>query len=123
MSTEQTFQIPLSAAEAYEERFVPAIFAEWAPHTVEAAGVAPGHRVVDVACGTGIVARTAARITDPQLVTGVDLNEAMLTVARRIDGSIDWRRGDAADLPVDTATADASRSIRRSGAPPSASHR
>ncbi len=36
MSTEQTFQIPLSAAEAYEERFVPSIFAEWAPIILDA---------------------------------------------------------------------------------------
>src|SRR4030095_15057403 len=41
-------------------QFVPAIFADWAPHLVEAAGVAPGQAVLDVACGTGVVARTAA---------------------------------------------------------------
>ena len=39
---------------------MPAFFAQWAPILSPAAGVAPGHRVLDVACGTGIVARTAA---------------------------------------------------------------
>lgn len=107
MSTEQTFQIPLSAAEAYEERFVPSIFAEWAPHTIEAAGLRSGGRLVDLACGTGIVARTAAELTSPDRIVGVDLNQAMLTVATRVAPSIDWRQGDVADLPVEDNSADA----------------
>jgi hypothetical protein len=56
----ETFQISASAAEIYESKFVPAIFGEWAPHLVEAAGVGPGQAVLDVACGTGVVARAAA---------------------------------------------------------------
>ena len=50
----------MAAAEIYESRFVPALFAEWAPHLVDLAGVRPGQAVLDVACGTGIVARTVA---------------------------------------------------------------
>jgi ubiquinone/menaquinone biosynthesis C-methylase UbiE len=62
MSTEtETFQISPEAAEAYEARFVPAIFAEWAPRTLEAAHVGPGSRLLDVACGTGMVTLPAAR--------------------------------------------------------------
>ena len=61
---------------------MPAFFAQWAPILCEAAGVAPGRTVLDVACGTGIVARTAADlIGSGGTVVGVDLNEAMLTVA------------------------------------------
>ncbi len=99
--TEQ-FQIPLEVAEIYERKFVPAIFAEWAPHLVDAVGVAPGHHVLDVACGTGIVARTAQQtLAGDGTVTGVDLNEAMLTVAARVEPAVDWRQGDAAALPLD----------------------
>ncbi len=58
-SSTETFQISVAAAEVYESKFVPAFFAEWAPHLVDFAGIAPGQAVLDVACGTGIVARTA----------------------------------------------------------------
>jgi ubiquinone/menaquinone biosynthesis C-methylase UbiE len=100
MSTSETFQLSLDAAEAYESRFVPALFREWAGFLVEHAGVRPGQRVLDVACGTGIVARTAADLTgEPGAVTGLDLNDAMLTVARRLRPDIGWQQADAAELP------------------------
>jgi ubiquinone/menaquinone biosynthesis C-methylase UbiE len=95
----ETFQIPIEAAEAYEASFVPAFFAQWAPPLCAAAGLQAGQRVLDVACGTGIVARTAAELVGAPNVTGVDLNEAMLTVARRVRPDIDYRQGDAASLP------------------------
>lgn len=99
-SSTETFQIPLEAAETYEERFVPALFAEWAPVIVEAAGVAPGQNVLDVACGTGIVTRTIADLLggDGEVV-GLDLNDSMLTVARRVRPDIEWRQGDVGDIP------------------------
>ena len=101
----ETFQIPLEIAEFYEAAFVPAFFAQWAPTLCDAAGVAPGHRVLDVACGTGIVTRTAAeRVAPHGVAVGVDLNEAMLTVARRVRPDIDYRRADAAALPFDDAS-------------------
>ena len=100
MSTTETFEISLTAAEAYESTFVPAIFAEWAPLLVDAAGVRPGQAVLDVACGTGIVARTAAdRLDGDGVVVGLDRNEAMLTVARRVSPELAWQLGDAATLP------------------------
>ena len=56
--------------------------------------------MLDVACGTGIVARTAADLVAPAAgSSGVDLNEAMLTVARRVRPDIEWRQGDAGTLP------------------------
>jgi ubiquinone/menaquinone biosynthesis C-methylase UbiE len=98
--SQETFQIPLEAAEIYEARFIPALFGEWAPLLVEAAGVAPGHTVLDIACGTGVVARTAAdRMDGRGKLVGVDLNPAMLTVARRLRPDIEWRQADAAALP------------------------
>lgn len=107
MAETETFQIPLSAAELYESTFVPAIFAEWAPLLVDAVGLAPGQSILDVACGTGIVARAAAdRLGGNGSVTGVDLNEAMLTVARRTRPELDWQQGDAGRLPFADQTYD-----------------
>jgi len=100
MSATETFRISIERAEAYEAQFVPALFEEWAGRLVAAAGVSPGHRVLDIACGTGIVARTAAGVVgDGENVVGLDLNEAMLTVARRVRPDLGWRQGDAARLP------------------------
>jgi SAM-dependent methyltransferase len=108
MTTTERFQVSLQAAEQYEARFVPAIFAEWAPLLADAAGIGPGQAVLDVACGTGVVARTVAgRVGDTGRVVGVDLNEAMLTVARRVRPDLDWRQGDVADLPFPDASFDA----------------
>ena len=100
MTTTERFQVSLGAAEQYEARFVPAIFAEWAPLLADISGVGPASRVLDVACGTGIVARTVAdRLAGTGRVVGVDLNDGMLAVARRVRPDLDWRQGDAADLP------------------------
>jgi SAM-dependent methyltransferase len=104
----ETFQLSVEAAEVYESKFVPALFGEWAPHLVEAAGVAPGQAVLDVACGTGVVARTAAdRMGGRGRVVGLDLNEGMLAVARRLRPDIEWRQGDAAELPFEAGSFDA----------------
>ncbi len=100
----ESFQIPLEAAEVYESAFVPGFFAQWAPLLCDAAGVGAGHEVLDVACGTGIVARTAAgRVAPAGHVAGVDLNEAMLTVARRVAPDLSWHQGDAGALPFPDA--------------------
>jgi SAM-dependent methyltransferase len=100
MNSTDTFQVSLETAETYEAAFVPSLFAYLAPPLVDAAEVTAGDRVLDVACGTGIVARTAAdRTGSTGRVVGLDLNEAMLTVARRIRPDLDWRQGDAASLP------------------------
>jgi ubiquinone/menaquinone biosynthesis C-methylase UbiE len=96
----ETFQIPIEVAELYEAKFVPALFAEWSPRLVEVAAIGPGDAVLDVACGTGIVARTAVGTVGPDArVVGVDLNAAMLTVAARVRPDLEWRQGDATQLP------------------------
>src|SRR5262249_9172587 len=96
----ESFQIPIEAAELYESAFVPGFFAQGAPVLWAAACVGEGATVLDVACGTGIVARTAAGMVGPDgAVVGLDLNEAMLTVARRVAPDLEWRHGDAAALP------------------------
>lgn len=98
--TTETFRIPLDVAEAYEERFVPALFSEWATALVDAVPIEPRMEVLDVACGTGVVTRTIAdRLHGRGSVIGLDLNEAMITVARRIRPDLEFRTGDVADLP------------------------
>jgi len=93
-------QVTRSAADIYEEFFVPALFAEWAPRLADAAGLADGDTVLDVACGTGVLTREAARRVAPSgAVTGLDRNEGMLAVARRSAPAIDWRAGRAEALP------------------------
>lgn len=107
MSTE-TFQIPLEQAELYESKFVPALFADWAPHVVDMADVTSGQSVLDVACGTAIVARTAAgRVGPAGRVVGTDLNPAMLTVAGGVCPGIELREADVTSLPFDDDTFDA----------------
>jgi SAM-dependent methyltransferase len=102
----ETFNIALEQAEAYEQRFVPALFAQLAPWIVDQIDLRAGQSVLDVACGTGIVARTVAERVGPGGVTGVDRNEAMLTVAGRLRPDIDWRHGDVAALPFEDDTFD-----------------
>lgn len=100
-------QVTAPAAEIYEAFFVPALFGQFADRVLDHAGVGRGHRVVDVGCGTGLVARAARERVGPEgAVAGVDPNEGMLTVARRRDPSVDWRGGVAESLPFPNATFD-----------------
>jgi ubiquinone/menaquinone biosynthesis C-methylase UbiE len=104
---QETFQLTAELAEAYEELFVPGFFAQWAPLLLDGAGVAAGQEVLDVGCGTGVVARAAAgRVGPTGKVSGVDLNEAMLAVARRVAPELQWRQGDAGALPFEAASFD-----------------
>ena len=100
-TSSESFQIPLEAAELYESAFVPGFFAQWSPTLCEMAGVRAGASVLDVACGTGIAARTAAdRVGPGGKVVGVDLNRSMLAVAERVRPDIEWREADARSLPI-----------------------
>lgn len=95
---------PASPAEIYEQYFVPGNFARWVPLHLEHATPQPGDRVLDVACGTGIVARSVAPLVGPQgRVVALDASPDMLAVARKIPVSegppIEWHEGDAGSLP------------------------
>jgi ubiquinone/menaquinone biosynthesis C-methylase UbiE len=99
------WQLSGNAPEAYERYIIPALFNEWAHDLVTTAALQAGERVLDVACGTGVVARTAARVVgEAGQVVGVDVNEGMLSMARSIPPPpgtvIRWQQGDAAALPV-----------------------
>src|ERR1700759_2156419 len=102
MAQEGQWQVAGSAPEIYERELVPAVFGVWAPILVELAQPRSGEHVVDVACGTGIVARTAATsVGSAGAVVGIDLNPGMLGVARslRSKGSLQWQEASADKLP------------------------
>lgn len=91
-------------AEGYESYMVPTLFAPWAAHLIEGANPTPGERVLDLGCGTGIVARqVAARLGAKGKITGIDRSPDMLAVARTIAGhdglNIEWHEGRAEALP------------------------
>ena len=95
-----------NAAENYEDFLVPGMFTPFAEKLLDDAGVGEGAKVLDVACGTGIVSRLAARRAGSGgAVTGVDMGPPMLAVAEgqpAEDGAapITYVQGDAAQLPV-----------------------
>jgi len=71
--------------ENYEKFFVPAIGGPLAKDLVASASLQPGERVLDVACGTGVVTRLAARqVGQRGSVAGLDVNPGMLSVARSV---------------------------------------
>jgi ubiquinone/menaquinone biosynthesis C-methylase UbiE len=99
------------AAEIYERGLVPAIFAPWAPLLIEQAALQPGDRVLDVACGDGVVARLAARQVGPTgQIIGLDINAVMLAVGRSLPPipgvSLEWQEGNAIALPFADASFD-----------------
>jgi ubiquinone/menaquinone biosynthesis C-methylase UbiE len=96
-----------SPAEVYDDFFVPALFQQWGQVVADAAGIAPGQRVLDVACGTGVLACAAAeRVGAGGAVIGLDPNEEMLAVARRKGVGVQWRNGRAESLPFQDASFD-----------------
>jgi ubiquinone/menaquinone biosynthesis C-methylase UbiE len=103
----EPWQLAAGAPELYERYLVPAMTAMWAADLVERAGVGRGERVLDVACGTGVVAREAARrVGDDGRVAAIDLNAAMLAVARSLPAPVDWVEGSALALPFADAAFD-----------------
>lgn len=107
MAEPERWQVSTDAAEVYESCFVPAIFGAWAGPVADAAAITTGNKVLDVGCGTGVLAREALRrVGQKGQVVGLDLNEGMLAVAARAEPKIQWRQGDAASLPFDDASFD-----------------
>lgn len=96
-----------TTAQAHEDGLVSAYLGRCAQALVELAGVKPGDRALDVACGTGVLARAAAaRSGQSGRVAGLDLNVDMLRVARALAPEIDWREGDACAQPFADASFD-----------------
>lgn len=97
-------QVSRDAALIYENFFVPALFAEWAPRVADALEPLQPGLLLDVACGTGVLARELARRFGPQRVAGLDRNEGMLAVARHKAPQVEWRLGRAEDLPFEAGS-------------------
>jgi ubiquinone/menaquinone biosynthesis C-methylase UbiE len=90
-----------SFPEMYERWLVGPLFRPWAELTLDEVSLRTGDRVLDIACGTGIVARVAReRLGDAAYVVGIDISSDMLAIARAIEPGIDWRQGNAAALPL-----------------------
>jgi ubiquinone/menaquinone biosynthesis C-methylase UbiE len=90
-----------SFPQLYERWLVGPLFRPWAELTVEELALSTGERVLDIACGTGIAARVAQeRLGDGACIVGIDVNPAMLEVARAAAPGIDWREGSAGALPL-----------------------
>lgn len=112
MAQHGQWQVGGSAPEVYERELVPAVFGPWAPLLIDLAQPKLGERVVDIACGTGIIARIAAvKIGRTGAVAGIDLNPGMLTVARSLKttndaASVQWYEASADRLPLQDGSFD-----------------
>jgi len=110
MSGDDQWQVDGSAPELYQRYLVPAITALWAADLVERAAPRSGERILDVACGTGVVARLAAKHVTTGRVVGLDINSGMLAIARSLpqaDGPpVEWYEGSALEMPFPDAAFD-----------------
>ena len=111
MSAPSGFQLSGSAPEAYQRYGVPALGAAKAQDLVALAALQAGERVLDVACGTGVVTRHAAQaVGTTGQVIGLDINEEMLQVARTVappaGAPITWRQASVMALPFPEASFD-----------------
>jgi uncharacterized protein (DUF1330 family) len=97
-----------SPADIYDALFVPALFRQWGPVIAAEAGIGIGDSVIDVGCGTGVLALAALDLVGPEgKVVGLDPNPDMLDVARSKSPRIDWRAGRAEEIPFADASFDA----------------
>jgi ubiquinone/menaquinone biosynthesis C-methylase UbiE len=111
LSTDEQFQLSGEAAERYERCGARYILGPCAPSLVNAARLSAGERVLDVACGTGVVTRiTAERVGPAGRVVGVDLNPGMIAVARSLPAptgaQIEWLERSALELGLQDASFD-----------------
>jgi len=106
MTEESGWPLDGTAPEAYERYIVSAWMGQWAQALIEQAEIKPGNRILDVACGTGIVARKSAYIVGTNgYVAGLDADKNMLQAAKRFAeregvSLIDWHQGDATCIPL-----------------------
>jgi ubiquinone/menaquinone biosynthesis C-methylase UbiE len=99
MSKPDEMGLTPEAAEGYEQYFVPAIFYQWPPVLIEKAELAEGDDLLDIGCGTGVLSREAVdTVGETGSVTGFDLSESMLGVARRKAPQAKFHQGNVMSL-------------------------
>jgi ubiquinone/menaquinone biosynthesis C-methylase UbiE len=108
---QERWQLAGSGPDSYEKYQVPSVFEPLARMLLQRVTIRPGQHVLDVACGTGVLARKAAPILGPSgFMMCVDLNAKMLEIAHRCapDGGarLEWKQGDATSLPCADAAFD-----------------
>ncbi|HEX3688133.1 MAG TPA: methyltransferase domain-containing protein [Solirubrobacteraceae bacterium] len=107
MSKAEHWQLEGGEAELYERHLARAVTSLWAADLIERVDVRTGDRALDVACGTGVVARAAAeRAGAGGHVAGLDINPAMLAVAEAESSDVEFVKGSAVALPFDDASFD-----------------
>ncbi|TIX95556.1 MAG: methyltransferase domain-containing protein [Mesorhizobium sp.] len=90
-----------SFPQMYERWLVGPLFRPWAEMALGELELSSGDRLLDIACGTGIVARVAReRLGESGYIVGVDISPDMLAVARAVEPAVDWRQGNAGELPL-----------------------
>ncbi len=100
-----------SVPKTYHAHLVPLIFEDYARDLVARLGPCGGQRILELACGTGVVTREIARAmpSDATLIA-TDINEAMIEVARPYvgaDARVKFQKVDACELPFADASFDA----------------
>lgn len=111
MNKHDAWHLTANAALQYERSVARYIVGPWAPLLADAARLSRGERVLDVACGTGVVARIAAeRVGADGRVVGIDLNPEMIAVARSLPAPagapIEWFERSALDLRLEGVSFD-----------------
>ncbi|MEM8660943.1 MAG: methyltransferase domain-containing protein [Pseudomonadota bacterium] len=100
MSKPDEMGLTPEAAKGYEEFFVPAIFNQWPPVLMTAAAVSEGQNILDVGCGTGVLTRELfQRVGRSGSVTGFDLSQSMLDVAKVQCPEATFKQGDVTKMP------------------------
>jgi SAM-dependent methyltransferase len=111
MSGENQFGLSSSAASDYEAKSVPAIFGPMAEAMLDAIDLPDTATVLDVACGTGVVARAVGnRLAGSCRIVGADLNPAMIDIARQNHSTgphnFEWSVAPAERMPFESGSFD-----------------
>lgn len=109
MSESAKWKVTGTGPEVYEQVFVPAVMQTWANQLVNLAKTSRGTRILDVACGSGVVTHLfAGRVSKTGQIVGYDINPDMIAIAqgKQPDAAIEWRQGNAIELPFQDGSFD-----------------